>query len=188
MQDRTYSFGYWLRRRRKALDLTQEALAQRVSCSGFTIRKIEADERRPSRQLADRLAASLALPEEERRDFLDAARAVRATDRLPLDATPVGAQRPPLRPAHRSAPPDSAIGSASDSAPFVGRGNEYGLLIGLIARLTAGAGHTVLIEGEPGIGKSRLMREVARYAAGPGACRRSRRTATRSSARCRTSP
>ena len=62
VQERTNSFGYWLRRRRKALDLTQEALAQRVSCSGFTIRKIEADERRPSRQLADRLAAVLAIP------------------------------------------------------------------------------------------------------------------------------
>ncbi|MGB7540800.1 MAG: helix-turn-helix transcriptional regulator, partial [Burkholderiales bacterium] len=75
MQDRAHSFGYWLRRRRKALDLTQEALAQRVSCSDFTIRKIEADERRPSRHLADRLAAALAIPEEERRAFLDAARA-----------------------------------------------------------------------------------------------------------------
>ena len=89
MQERTHSFGYWLRRRRKALDLTQEALAQRVGCSGFSIRKIEADERRPSRRLAERLALSLAIPEEERRDFLNAARAVRATDHLLLDATPV---------------------------------------------------------------------------------------------------
>ena len=40
------SFGYWLRRRRKALDLTQEALAQQVGCSEVTIRKIEADARR----------------------------------------------------------------------------------------------------------------------------------------------
>ena len=165
MQERTHSFGYWLRRRRKALDLTQEALAQRVSCSGFSIRKIEADERRPSRRLAERLAASLAIPEEERRDFLDAARAVHAANRLRLDAMPVGGD------AHAAAlgasiqlPPDAAIGAASDNTPFVGRSNEYGLLIGLIARLTAGAGHTVLIEGEPGIGKSRLMREVARYA------------------------
>jgi len=74
--EQTHSFGYWLRRRRKALDLTQEALAQRVYCSGFTIRKIEADERRPSRHLAERLAVSLAVPEDERRDFLDAARAL----------------------------------------------------------------------------------------------------------------
>ena len=31
--DRTHSFGYWLKRRRKALDLTQAELAQRASCS-----------------------------------------------------------------------------------------------------------------------------------------------------------
>ncbi len=161
VQDRTHSFGYWLRRRRKALDLTQEALAQRVSCSGFTIRKIEADERRPSRRLAERLAASLAIPEEERRDFLDAARALHTVDRLRLDPLPVGAAAPA---ASIHLPLASTIGPTSDNAPFVGRNNEYGLLIGLIARLTAGAGHTVLIEGEPGIGKSRLMREIARYA------------------------
>jgi DNA-binding XRE family transcriptional regulator len=37
------SFGYWVRRRRKALDLTQDALAQQVGCSVMTIRKIEGD-------------------------------------------------------------------------------------------------------------------------------------------------
>src|SRR4030065_581766 len=100
VQDRTHSFGYWLRRRRKALDLTQEALAQRVCCSGFIIRKIEADERRPSRRLAERLAASLAVPEEERRDFLDAARALHATDRLLLEPLPVDAH------ASTPSPPD----------------------------------------------------------------------------------
>jgi len=165
VQDRAHSFGYWLRRRRKALDLTQEALAQRVSCSGFAIRKIEADERRPSRPLAERLAAALAVPEEEQRAFLDAARAVRATDRLPLAAAPVGTTAGEAVP---ESPPDLAAGSTMESAPFVGRGNEYGLLIGLVARLTTGAGHTVLIEGEPGIGKSRLMREVERYANSQG--------------------
>jgi tetratricopeptide (TPR) repeat protein len=159
VDDRTHSFGYWLRRRRKAMDLTQEALAQRVSCSGFAIRKIEADERRPSRQLAERLAAALAIPEEERRDFLAAARTVRAAERLRVDAAPVGTE--PAAPAPATAP-------SPDPTPFVGRTNEYGLLIGLIARLTTGAGQTVLIEGEPGIGKSRLMREAARYAEARG--------------------
>ncbi|HET9224445.1 MAG TPA: helix-turn-helix transcriptional regulator, partial [Roseiflexaceae bacterium] len=43
----TVSFGYWVRRRRKALDLTQAELAQRVGCAMVTIKKIEADERRP---------------------------------------------------------------------------------------------------------------------------------------------
>src|SRR5258708_20394727 len=84
VQDGAHSFGYWLRRRRKALDLTQEALAQRVSCSDFTIRKIEADERRPSRHLADRLVTALAIPQEERRPLLAAARAIPPTHPLPL--------------------------------------------------------------------------------------------------------
>lgn len=165
VEDRTDSFGYWLRRRRKVLDLTQEALAQRVSCSGFTIRKIEADERRPSRRLAERLTVVLAIPEAEQRDFLDAARALHATNRLRLDAMPVDTDLHAAAPAASTDPlPISANGAARDAEPFVGRGNEYGLLIGLIARLTTGTGHTVLIEGEPGIGKSRLIREVARYA------------------------
>ena len=165
MQESTHSFGYWLRRRRKALDLTQEALAQRVCCSGFTIRKIEADERRPSRPLAERLVAALAIPEAERRDFLDAARALHATDRLRLNPAPVGTDLHATGPtASTHSRPDPVTGAGGDATPFVGRNNEYGLLIGLVARLTVGTGYTVLIEGEPGVGKSRLLREVARYA------------------------
>jgi transcriptional regulator with XRE-family HTH domain len=53
------SFGYWVRRRRKALDLTQQALAQQVGCALSTIRKIETDARRPSRQIAELLAEQL---------------------------------------------------------------------------------------------------------------------------------
>ena len=166
MEDRTHSFGYWLRRRRKALDLTQEALAERVSCSVFSIRKVEADERRPSRRLAERLAATLALPAAERGAFLDAARAVHGVDRLRLDAVPAGTDALGTLPAAViRAGLDPAIGPTSEEAtPFVGRSNEVGLLVGLIAKLGGGAGHTVLIDGEPGIGKSRLLREVARHA------------------------
>ena len=50
-----YSFGSWVRRRRKSLDLTQEELAQRVGCAPITIRKLEGDEMRPSKQLAESL-------------------------------------------------------------------------------------------------------------------------------------
>jgi predicted ATPase/class 3 adenylate cyclase len=76
------SFGRWLQRRRKALDLTQEALAQRVGCAAETLRKIEADARRPSRQIAERLADALELPPDERLAFVRAARAELSTDRL----------------------------------------------------------------------------------------------------------
>jgi transcriptional regulator with XRE-family HTH domain len=94
VQDRANSFGYWLRRRRKALDLTQEALADRVACSVFSIRKLESDERRPSRRLAERLVAALAIPAEEQRAFLDAARQLRAAARMRVDDVP---RTPPTR-------------------------------------------------------------------------------------------
>ena len=164
MQERTDSFGYWLRRRRKALDLTQEALAERVSCSGFSVRKIEADERRPSRHLAERLATALAIPADERRDFLDAARALGATRRLRLDALPLAAAARATAAAATASSTPSAAAAAGDAAPFVGRAAEFALLSGLVAQLGAGRGFTVLVEGEPGIGKSRLLLEVERHA------------------------
>jgi transcriptional regulator with XRE-family HTH domain len=56
------TFGRWLRQRRRRLDLTQADLAERVGCSEITIRKIEADARTPSRQVAELLAACLEVP------------------------------------------------------------------------------------------------------------------------------
>lgn len=155
MDERTNSFGYWLRRRRKALDLTQERLAQSVACSRFAIRKIEADERRPSKRLAERLADKLDIATHEREAFLDAARALRPSDQMEVDREPIEAAQP-------------MVEKESELAPFVGRSNEYGLLIALLARLTGSAGHVVLMGGEPGIGKSRLIRELARYARSGG--------------------
>src|SRR5262249_35315859 len=76
------SFGAWLRRRRKVLDLTQDTLARQVGCALGTLKKIETDQRRPSRQLAERLAISLAIPPAEQAAFIKAARAELAADRL----------------------------------------------------------------------------------------------------------
>jgi transcriptional regulator with XRE-family HTH domain len=53
------TFGKWVRARRRQLDLTQAGLGKRAGCSEAAIRKIEADERKPSRQLAELLAAAL---------------------------------------------------------------------------------------------------------------------------------
>ena len=63
------SFGAWLKRRRKALDLTQDDLAQRVGVAIGTVRKWEADERRPSRDLMERLAEVLQVPPDNRASF-----------------------------------------------------------------------------------------------------------------------
>lgn len=70
------TFGAWVRTRRRQLDLTQAELGKRAGCSEAAIRKIEADERKPSRQLADLLAAALEIPASERKLFLQFARGV----------------------------------------------------------------------------------------------------------------
>src|SRR5229473_4472797 len=70
----TNTFGNWLRRHRKALDLTREAFADRVSCSAATIRKIEAEERRPSAQIVERMADIFSIPPDGRTAFLRFAR------------------------------------------------------------------------------------------------------------------
>src|SRR5436309_3002460 len=70
-----YSFGAHLKSLRKALDLTQVELAQRTSCSPVTIKKLEADALRPSKQMAERLAECLGIMHSERAYFLHMARA-----------------------------------------------------------------------------------------------------------------
>ena len=86
-----YSFGTWVRRRRKTLDLTQATLAQRVGCAEVTIRKLEADAFRPSREFADRLALCLDIPIDQRDLFVQVARAERSVDQL---ATPLASSAP----------------------------------------------------------------------------------------------
>src|SRR5215472_17347750 len=103
--DPDISFGRWLHWRRRTLDLTQDALARRVGCSVFTIRKLEADERRPSLQIAARLADSLEVTAADRLALIAFARA----EALPA-ALPEGPSR--ARPDASSAPPPA------DSTPW----------------------------------------------------------------------
>ena len=78
------SFGGFVRQRRREMDLTQEELARRVGCAAITLRKIEADDIRASVQIAERLAMALAIPLEERAEFVRWARSVRpASSELP---------------------------------------------------------------------------------------------------------
>jgi transcriptional regulator with XRE-family HTH domain len=77
------SFGEWLKRRRKALDLTQEQLAQQISCSTSALCKIEAEERRPSEQIIEQLAEVFNFAPNERASFLKFVRGNKE-DYLPL--------------------------------------------------------------------------------------------------------
>jgi WD40 repeat protein/serine/threonine protein kinase/DNA-binding XRE family transcriptional regulator len=70
------AFGQAVRQHRRSLDLTQEELARRVGCAPVTLRKIEYGDLRPSQQIAERLAMALAIPLDERAEFVRQARAV----------------------------------------------------------------------------------------------------------------
>ncbi len=72
--EHTFSFGAWLQQRRKALDLTQAELGQCVGCSADHIRNLEADRRRPSKEIAERLLPCLQIPEQDHPAFLRFAR------------------------------------------------------------------------------------------------------------------
>lgn len=52
--------------------------------------------------------------------------------------------------------------------PFVGRAREYQELMQALHAAQTGTGRVVLVEGEPGIGKSRLLQETLDYARGHG--------------------
>ncbi len=137
-------FGVWVRRRRRALDLTQQQLGKLVGCATITIRKIEAGERRPSERMAERLADVLGIGTDELSRFVAAARSWSAPRHLdPVDDP---------------AAPSPLPASLTD---LVGRDQEVSDLSRLLA-ITGGAARLVTVTGPPGVGKSRLAIEVAR--------------------------
>jgi predicted ATPase/transcriptional regulator with XRE-family HTH domain len=146
-----YSFGYWVRRCRKALDLTQAELAAQVGCAEVTIRRIEADERRPSRQIAERLAAQLALPPDQIAAFIQAARAELGADRLapPTDGARA-ASLPTEAPSRHTLP--------AQLTSFIGREDEINALAALLVAPTC---RLVSLVGPGGVGKTRVAIALA---------------------------
>src|SRR5262249_34837959 len=98
MAENVYSFGAWVRLRRQALVLSREDLARAVGVAEVSIRKIEADERRPSPQVAALLAPQLQLRAEADALFVQVARGVLPVDQLP-PPTPGAIMPPPVAPA-----------------------------------------------------------------------------------------
>lgn len=147
------SFGEWLKRRRKELDLTQAELAERASCTVFALRKIESGERRPSKQLAGLLAKPLGIPAEDQTTFIRVARGELNLERLSSSA--------PARAAGHSI---DALASPSQGnlpfqpTPLIGREAELAALGRLLAEPHC---RLLTITGLGGIGKTRLAIELA---------------------------
>jgi len=146
------TFGMWIKARRKHLDLTQEALAERIGCSLSAIRKIEKDERRPSRQIAELLALHLEVPPEDLSLFLQTARGGGTLRRLGSASASTGK----LVAVTESLSPASNI--PASATPFIGRQQESDALARM---LTDPRQRLITILGPGGIGKTRLAMEAA---------------------------
>jgi predicted ATPase/DNA-binding CsgD family transcriptional regulator/DNA-binding XRE family transcriptional regulator len=146
MVDDSKHFGRWLKQRRKLLDLTQHALAERSDCTVGTIRKIEAGRRRPSQQLIERLATTLQIPNANRSAFQQLARGqVRVAPFIPLPAS-----------LHYLPPTDHTL--PMPLTPLIGRDADCATICDLVRRADV---RLLTLIGPPGIGKTRLGLQVA---------------------------
>lgn len=122
--------------------MTQADLARCVGCSVATIRKIESDARRPSRQIAALLAECLHIPPAERPAFVKTARGDASTAQLqPPTAPSLSAGRVPL-----------------PATPLLGREVELREIFRLLEEPTC---RLLTLIGPGGIGKTRLALAVA---------------------------
>lgn len=175
----TTRFTAWLRALRVARDLTQEELAEQIGCAVTTLRAYESGARRPSRQMAERIAGVLALPADQVAAFVRLARQSEGQgpgghgdtgtrgdeDNLPQHRIPVPSGErsvePPRAAATRSAaggpfPPSGPL--PAPAAPLIGRAAELAILR---ERLIAPACRLVTLLGPGGFGKTRLALQAA---------------------------
>ncbi|HTD80451.1 MAG TPA: AAA family ATPase [Chloroflexota bacterium] len=136
------SFGEWLTLRRQNLHLQRTELATRTGCAVVTLRKIEADERRPSREFAERLASELGIPPPQHEVFVRVARGELPVSRLEPAASP-------------NAGPSNL---PSATTTLIGREAEIAQVQSSFSRPEV---RLLTLTGAPGVGKSRLALEVA---------------------------
>ena len=156
-----FTFGEWLKRRRMSLGLTQKELARQVGYAPVTLRKVEADELRPSAQMARKLAAALALPGENQEQFVRFARDEVHWDDLSLPGLTLSAPLPPVQPPNlppQQPEPPLARRRISQNLPalttaLVGRDEELAELAQLLADP---ATRLVTILSAGGMGKTSL--------------------------------
>ncbi|MFN8446894.1 MAG: tetratricopeptide repeat protein [Caldilineaceae bacterium] len=181
------TFGPWLKQRRRRLDLTQEELAQRATCSLSTLRKIEAEDLLPSRDLAQALANALQIHPDQQAAFVSFARS--ATQEVPIHAfadgslsvsqrstfsPPIQTSIPAALPSVSSAPvplPSASAVIPSIETPAIRKYRLPAQLTSLVGRewevltgaelLRRNEVRLVTLSGPPGTGKTRLALALA---------------------------
>lgn len=158
------SFGPWLKQRRRILDLTQQELAARAACSLSTLRKIEAGDLLPSKELARLLAVALGVATEEQEAFIAFARDERRAALFPaMLTTPAPAAAPGSADVESAQPPAPAVHPRRSPlpmplTPLIGRQSELAHVQQLFTRPDCGL---VTLVGPGGMGKTRLALAVA---------------------------
>jgi transcriptional regulator with XRE-family HTH domain len=172
-------FGLLLQRHRTAAGLSQEELAERAGLSRRGLSDLERGARRtPYPATVRRLAEALGLSEADRAALLMAAH-TRPGSTVVSDPQPRAGPLPALADAldltgvDRAPLEDVVTERANDRAtagePLVGREKEFGRILAIMDTVTVGPGRLVFVTGEPGIGKTRLAREVLSHARRAGA-------------------
>src|SRR5690242_16700940 len=128
------SFGMWLRKQRRALELSRQAFAAQVGCAEVTLRRIEVGTLKPSKELAALLLEKLGIPESERLQWIAFARGVSG---LPHSSS------------LSSGKPITNLPAPLTS--FIGREKEQSDVIRLLAKH-----RLVTLTGSGGVGKTRL--------------------------------
>jgi transcriptional regulator with XRE-family HTH domain len=144
------TFGHWLRSHRTQMNLTQHGLAAQSGCTVDTIRKLEAERRRPSRPLVARLAEALAIPAADRAAFLQLARG-----RSPALAGTLHHARVTV-PSNHDTHTNHAL--PIPLTPLIGRTDECATLSDLVRRSEV---RLLTLTEPPGQGKTRLALQVA---------------------------
>lgn len=146
------TFGLWLKQLRAEKDLTQEMLSELVGCATPTLRSFEIGTRRPSREMAERIATVLEVSSDRLTEFLRLARLA-----PPKTNNATSASEETLPSVERATSAATSL-LTTLSTPLVGREAERNALRTLLLDEHQ---RLVTIVGAGGMGKTQLALDIA---------------------------